>query len=159
MKTFKQYLLEIFNPNKTHELTHPDLVETDEDHVIKYKHTPKDKEGNLINADEIVTSFTHNGNNSWDVMFTRGGYVSRPIKRSTNNVLNPAIKVFDHLNHFVQEHPWTHENRFFCKCCCYQSAVDPADPDFQVFPLLYETHTEDCILCTQTEHRDDSFHL
>ena len=102
MKTFKQYLSEIFNPNKTYKLSHPELVETGEDHVIKYKHTPKDEKSNLINDDEIVTSFAHNGNNSWDVVFTRGGYVSRPIKRPTNNVLNPAIKVFDHLNHFVQ---------------------------------------------------------
>jgi len=102
MKTFKQYLSEIFRPNKTHELTHPDLVGADEGGVFTYKHSPKDEKGNPINADEVVTTFTPNEKNSWDVMFTRGGYVSRPIKRPTNNVLNPAIKVFDHLNHFVQ---------------------------------------------------------
>lgn len=102
MKTFKQYLSEIFRPNKTHDLIHPDLVGADEGGVVTYKHSPKDEKGNLIEDDEVVTTFTPNKKNSWEVIITRGGYADRPKNKRTNNFPDLATKAFDHFDHFVQ---------------------------------------------------------
>ena len=62
MKSFKEFLVEIFNKNKTQSEDHPDLLKDqnqdnspENENKFVYSYVPKDKEGNPINSRAIRT--------------------------------------------------------------------------------------------------------
>lgn len=103
MKKFKEYLLEIFNRNKTEVEDHPDYLKgdggaTDENKFV-YSYVPKDDKGNPIKNREIRTWMLKNKGGDWETTFTVGG--THETKHGAEFPSDVTQRVFGHLQHFV----------------------------------------------------------
>jgi hypothetical protein len=105
MKSFKEYLSEIFNPPKVHsknEANHPDLIFQGSG-IIEYRHEPKDNEGKVIPEKIIHTRFGNLGgkfpNERWEAMFDVGGKHTKGSGKDFPS--DVAERVFGHLTDFV----------------------------------------------------------
>ena len=101
MKSFKEYLLEIFNRKESDSEDHPDFLkgETPDESKFVYSHVPKDSNGNPIKEKEIRTWMLKNKGGDWEVTFTVGG--SHETKKGKEFPSDVAKRVFSHLQHFV----------------------------------------------------------
>ena len=109
MKSFQQYLLEIFRPKQeySHRRRHPDLVRVwpKDKEFINYRHIPKGKDGKPDHEKKILTTFLKNEDHHWDVMFTVGGRISPDDSFDSQDFPSDVTKrVFDHVEHFVKNH-------------------------------------------------------
>lgn len=101
MKSFKEYLLEIFNRKESDSEDHPDFLkrETPDENTFVYSHVPKDSKGNPIKEKEIRTWMLKREGGDWEVTFIVGGIVdTRKAKEFPSDV---SERVFGHLRHFV----------------------------------------------------------
>ena len=109
MKSFQQYLLEIFRPKQeySHRRRHPDLVRVwpKDKEFINYRHIPKGKDGKPDHEKKILTTFLKNEDHHWDVTFTVGGRISPDDSFDSQDFPSDVTKrVFDHVEHFVKNH-------------------------------------------------------
>lgn len=107
MKTFKQYISEIFDSSKiyTSKDIHPDLVPEESDNdTLTYIFTPRDAKYNPIRERQIRTVFMRTGNqgNEWDMEFTIGGKYQNPAAGQFPE--EATKKIFDHSKHFMDLH-------------------------------------------------------
>ena len=123
MKSFRQYLNEIFRPQKAYSNPaerHPDMVH-DDDGYVSYRHQPKDAEGKTIKEKEIHTTIArfspHHPDNQWEISFAVGGKMTD--KYSKEFPSDVTKRVFDHVQHFVET----------------QRRLQPKDP----LQLMYDT--------------------
>lgn len=101
MKSFREYLLEIFNRTETDSEDHPDFLkgETPDENKFVYSYIPKDTKGNPMNDKKIRTWMLKNKVGDWEVTFTVGG--SHDTKHGKEFPSDVTKRVFGHLKHFV----------------------------------------------------------
>ena len=108
MKSFQQYLSEIFRPKQeySHRRRHPDLVRVwpKDKEFINYRHIPKGKDGKPDHEKKILTTFLKHADHRWDVMFTVGGRTSSDPFDPQEFPSDVTKKVFDHVEHFVKNY-------------------------------------------------------
>lgn len=106
MKSFKEFLVEIFNKNKTQSEDHPDLLRDqnqdnspENENKFVYSYVPKDNEGNPINSRAIRTWMLKNKEGDWETSFTVGG--TNVTKKESEFPADVTKRVFGHVQHFV----------------------------------------------------------
>ena len=108
MKSFQQYLSEIFRPKQeySHRRRHPDLVRVwpKDKEFINYRHIPKGKDGKPDHEKKILTTFLKHADHRWDVMFTVGGSTSSDPFDPQEFPSDVTKRVFDHVEHFVKNY-------------------------------------------------------